>query len=36
MTVLLFAKDHIKTKLGAEDISLHFDEDNLTNEEEIL
>lgn len=36
MTVLLFVKDHIRSTLRADDISLHFDEQNPTNEEEIL
>ena len=46
MTVLLYLKDHIKTKLYADEVTLHvqiiyliyaqFDEENRTNEEEIL
>lgn len=36
MTTLLFVKDYIRQKLGADDITFNFDEDNLTNEEEIL
>lgn len=36
MTTLLFVKDYLKTRLKAEEITLYFDEENLTNEEEIL
>ena len=36
MTVLLYVKEYLKTKLKAEEITLYFDEENLTNEEEIL
>jgi len=36
MTVLLYVKEYLKTKLKAEEITLYFDEENMTNEEEIL
>jgi hypothetical protein len=36
MTTLLFVKEFIREKLGADNLQLMFDEDNLTNEEEII
>lgn len=37
MTTLLFVRNYIREKLGADEIQINFDEDgNLTNEEEIL
>jgi len=36
MTTLLYVKDYIQGKMGADGLELRFDEDNLTNEEEIL
>ena len=36
MTTLLFVKEYIRGKMGADAIELRFDEDNLTNEEERL
>ncbi len=36
MTTLLYVKDYLKTKLKVDEITLYFDEENLTNEEEIL
>jgi hypothetical protein len=36
MTVLLYVKEYLTTKLKAEEITLYFDEENMTNEEEIL
>lgn len=36
MTTLLYVKEYIRGKMGADEIELRFDEDNLTNEEEIL
>jgi len=37
MTALLYVKDYMKEKLGADELQLNFDkEGNLTNEEEIL
>ncbi len=36
MTVLLYLKDYMRGKLGADELILMFDEDNQTNEEEVL